>query len=56
MSELLIEGGTLVAMDEARSVAPRDVLVRDARIAWIGPRGRAPRAAAGVTRKLTAAG
>ena len=55
MSELLIEGGTLVAMDEARTVAPRDVLVRDARIAWIGPRGRAPRPAAGVARKRLSA-
>lgn len=43
MSELLIAGGTLIAMDPARTVAPRDVLVRDGRIAWIGPVGRAPR-------------
>jgi 5-methylthioadenosine/S-adenosylhomocysteine deaminase len=57
MSELLIEGGTLVAMDPARTVAPRDVLVRDGRIAWIGARGRAPRAARGVKRaRLDAAG
>ena len=53
--ELLIEGGTLVAMDADRTVAPRDVLVRDGRIAWIGPRGRAPRAGEGVVRARLAA-
>ncbi|MDB4974256.1 MAG: S-adenosylhomocysteine deaminase [Myxococcaceae bacterium] len=50
MSELLIAGGTLVAMDPERTVAARDVLVKDGRIHWIGARGRAPRAAAGVER------
>ena len=51
MSELLISGGTLIAMDPARTVAPRDVLVRDGRIVWIGARGRAPRAREGVARE-----
>lgn len=55
MSELLVEGGTLVTMDAARTVAPRDVLVRDGRIAWIGTRGRAPRAARGVQRTCLSA-
>lgn len=50
MNELLIAGGTLIAMDAARTVAPRDVLVRDGRIGWIGRAGRAPRATAGVAR------
>ena len=57
MSELLIAGGTLIAMDAARTVAPRDVLVRDARIAWVGAPGRAPKPAMGVTRaRLSAEG
>ena len=51
MSELLIAGGTLVAMDAARTVMKGDLLVREGRIAWIGPRGRAPRAGAGVARE-----
>jgi 5-methylthioadenosine/S-adenosylhomocysteine deaminase len=55
MSELVIEGGTVVAMDPARTVAALDVLVRDGRIAWIGARGRAPRAAPGVSRARLAA-
>ena len=41
MSELLLGGGTLVAMDAARTVAPRDVLIRDGRIAWVGKPGKA---------------
>lgn len=52
MSELLIRRGTLIAMDAVRTVGPRDILLRGERIAWIGPPGRAPRAAAGVTREL----
>lgn len=57
MSELLIEGGVLIAMDPARTVAPRDVLVRDGRIAWIGAPGRAPRPTRGLAReRLRAAG
>ena len=51
MSELLVSGGTLVAMDAARTVAPRDVLVRDGRIVWIGAHGKAPRVQAGVQRE-----
>lgn len=51
MSELLIAGGTLIAMDPSRTVAARDVLVRAGRIVWIGPRGRAPRAQRGVKRE-----
>jgi cytosine/adenosine deaminase-related metal-dependent hydrolase len=47
----LIEQGTLIAMDPARTVAPRDVLVRDGRIVWLGPHGKAPRAARGVVRE-----
>ncbi|MDB4985103.1 MAG: S-adenosylhomocysteine deaminase [Myxococcaceae bacterium] len=50
MRELLITGGTLIAMDAARTVAPKDVLVRDDRIAWIGAHGDAPVAAPGVQR------
>jgi 5-methylthioadenosine/S-adenosylhomocysteine deaminase len=55
VNEIVIEGGTLVAMDPARTVAPRDVLVRAGRIAWIGARGRAPRPARGVKRTRLAA-
>lgn len=55
MRELLIEGGTLIAMDAARTVAPRDVLVRGDRIAWIGAHGRAPRAQPGVRRERLSA-
>jgi 5-methylthioadenosine/S-adenosylhomocysteine deaminase len=54
-SELLIEGGTVVAMDQARSVAARDVLVRDGAIAWIGAPGAAPRARRGVVRERLSA-
>jgi 5-methylthioadenosine/S-adenosylhomocysteine deaminase len=50
-SELLIEGGVVIAMDPARSVAARDVLVRDGRIAWLGAPGQAPRANRGVRRE-----
>jgi len=56
VSELLIEGGTLIAMDAVRTVAPRDVLIADGRIAWIGAPGRAPRAGRGVTRERLRAG
>ena len=55
MSELAIEGGTLIAMDPSRTVAPQDVLVRDGRIVWIGARGRAPKPARGVQRTRLAA-
>jgi 5-methylthioadenosine/S-adenosylhomocysteine deaminase len=51
VNELLVSGGTLVAMDPARTVAPRDVLLRDGRIVWIGAHGKAPRTARGVTRE-----
>jgi len=51
VSELLIRGGTVIAMDEARSIGVRDLLVRDAQIGWLGPSGRAPRAARGVRRE-----
>lgn len=57
MRELLIEGGTVIAMDPARTVAARDLLVRDGRIAWMGTRGRVPRARPGVARvRLSADG
>lgn len=52
MSELLIQGGTVVAMDAARSVGVRDMLVRDAHIVWLGPSGRAPRPQANSKREL----
>ncbi len=52
MTEILIRGGTVIAMDEARHVSERDVLVRDGRIVWLGPKGRAPRATDKVRREL----
>lgn len=54
--ELLIEGGLVVAMDEERSVAPRDVLVRGARIVWMGRSGRAPRPGPDTVRERLDAG
>ena len=51
MSELLVAGGTLIAMDAVRTVAPRDLLVRDGRIVWIGAHGKAPKARPGVKRE-----
>ena len=55
MSELLIEGGTVIAMDAERSVERRDLLVVGDRIAWLGAPGRAPKPKPGVKRaKLSA--
>jgi 5-methylthioadenosine/S-adenosylhomocysteine deaminase len=51
VSELHISGGTLVAMDAARTVAPRDVLVRDGLIVWTGAPGKLPRSPRGVKRE-----
>ncbi len=51
MSELLIRRGTVIAMDQERSVGARDVLVRAGRIHWLGAVGRAPRAQRGVPRE-----
>jgi cytosine/adenosine deaminase-related metal-dependent hydrolase len=42
VSELLIAGGTLVAMDRERRVGALDLLIRGRDIAWLGPPGKAP--------------
>ncbi len=52
MSEILIRRGTLIAMDEARSVGPRDMLISGKRIRWIGAPGRAPRPEGDATRAV----
>ncbi len=52
MSEVLIRRGTIIAMDDARTVGERDLLVSDKRIRWIGASGRAPRADRKVVREV----
>lgn len=52
--DALIAGGTLVACDAAGTVAPGDVLIREGRIAALGP--RASREARGIRRVLDASG
>lgn len=49
--QVLIAGGIVIAMDEARSVRSCDVLIEGQRIAWMGPAQDVPRVPRGVKRE-----